>query len=105
LETLQQFQASLPAAKDLNNLLSVLVHTRHDGGGFTRVARALLNPGDTDQLLGRVIVGVDSPNRYLASSTGSLSAEHPLFLHVLKEQDPYLFSKTPPPKLESLARY
>ncbi len=93
LETLQQFQTSLQAAKDLNNLLSVLVHTLHDGGGFTRVALALLNPGDTDQLLGRVIVGVDSPDRYLASFTGSLSAEHPLFLHVLKEQDPYVFSK------------
>lgn len=93
LETLQQFQASLQAAKDLNNLLSVLVHTLHDGGGFTRVALALLNPGDTDQLLGRVIVGVDPPDRYLASFTGSLSAQHPLFLHVLKGQDPYLFSK------------
>ncbi len=93
LETLQQFQASLQAAKDLNNLLSVLVHTLHDGGGFTRVALALLNPGDTDQLLGRVIVGVDSPDRYLASFTGSLNAEHPLFLHVLKGQDPYLFSQ------------
>jgi len=35
LETLQQFQPSLLAAKDLNNLLSVLVNTLH-GGGFTR---------------------------------------------------------------------
>jgi hypothetical protein len=93
LETLLQFQTSLLAAKDLNNLLSVLVNTLHDGGGFTRVALALLNPGDTDQLLGRVVVGVDSPERYLASFTGSLSAEHPLFLHVLKGQDPYLLSK------------
>lgn len=93
LETLQQFQTCLLAAKDLNNLLSVLVNTLHDGGGFTRVALALLNPGDTDQLLGRVVVGVDSPERYLASFTGSLSAEHPLFLHVLKQQDPFLLSK------------
>jgi len=93
LETLLQFQTSLLLIKDLNNLLSVLVNTLHDGGGFTRVALALLNPGDTDQLLGRVVVGVDSPERYLASFTGSLSAEHPLFLHVLKGQDPYLLSK------------
>lgn len=93
LETLQQFQASLLAAKDLNNLLSVLVNTLHDGGGFTRVALALLNPGDTDQLLGRVVVGVDVPERYLASFTGSLSAEHPLFLHALKQQDPFLLSQ------------
>jgi HD-like signal output (HDOD) protein len=93
LETLQQFQTSLLAAKDLNNLLSVLVNTLHDGGGFTRVALALLNPSDTDQLLGRVVVGVDSPERYLASFAGSLSAEHPLFLHVLKGQDPFLLSK------------
>jgi HD-like signal output (HDOD) protein len=92
LETLQQFQVSLLAAKDLNTLLSVLVNTLRDGGGFTRVALALLNPGDTDQLLGRVVVGVDSPERYLASFTGSLSAEHPLFLQVLKGQDPFLLS-------------
>lgn len=103
LETLQQFQASLQAAKDLNNLLSVLVHTLHDGGGFTRVALALLNPGDTDQLLGRVIVGVDPPDRYLASFTGSLSAQHPLFLHVLKGQDPYLFSKDSGDEARSLS--
>ncbi|NOT94827.1 MAG: hypothetical protein HOP00_00765 [Nitrospira sp.] len=38
-------------------------------------------------------MGVDPPDRYLASFTGSLSAQHPLFLHVLKGQDPYLFSK------------
>jgi HD-like signal output (HDOD) protein len=93
LETLQQFQTSLLAAKDLNNLLSVLVNTLHDGGGFSRVALALLNPGDTDQLLGRVVVGVDAPGRYLASFTGSLSAEHPLFLHVLKGHDPFMLSE------------
>jgi HD-like signal output (HDOD) protein len=93
LETLQLFQASLLAAKDLNSLLSVLVNTLHDGGGFSRVALALLNPGDTDQLLGRVVVGVDAPDRYLASFTGSLSAEHPLFLHVLKGHDPVMLSE------------
>jgi GAF domain-containing protein len=93
LETLLQLQTSLLAAKNLNNLLSVLVNTLHDGGGFTRVALALLNPGDTDQLLSRVVVGVDSPERYLASFAGSLSAEHLLFLHVLKGQDPCLLSK------------
>ena len=57
------------------------------------MALALLTPGDTDQLVGRVVVGVDSPERYLASFTGSLSAEHPRFLHVLKQQDPFLLSK------------
>lgn len=93
LETLQQFQSSLLAAKDLNALLSVLVNSLHDGGGFTRVALALLNPGDTDQLLGRVVVGVDAPDRYLASFKGSLSEEHPLFLHVLKEREPFLLSQ------------
>lgn len=93
LETLQQFQTSLLAAKDLNTLLSVLVNTLHEGAGFSRVALALLNPGDTDQLLGRVVVGVDLPEQYLASFTGSLSAQHPLFLHVLKQQDPLLLSE------------
>lgn len=81
------------AAIDLNNLLSVLVNTLHDGGGFTRVALALLNPSDTDQLLGRVVVGIDSPDLYLASFKGSLSEEHPLFLHILKGQEPFLLSK------------
>jgi len=92
LETLLQFQTSLLAAKDLNNLLSVLVNTLHDDGGFTRVALALLNPSDTDQLLGRVVVGVDSPGSYMASFKGSLSEEHPLFLHILKGQEPFLLS-------------
>jgi HD-like signal output (HDOD) protein len=91
-ETLHKFQTCLLAAKDLNSLLSVLVNALHDCGGFTRVALALVNPGDTDHLLGRVVVGVDSPERYLASFTGSLNAEHPLFLHVLKQQDPFLVS-------------
>lgn len=93
LETLLQFQASLLAAKDLNNLLSILVNTLRDGGGFSRVALALLSPGDADQLLGRVVVGVDSPGRYLASFTGPLSTEHPLFVHVLKGQDPFMLSQ------------
>ena len=93
LETLLQFQASLLEAKDLNNLLSILVNTLRDGGGFSRVALALLSPSDTDQLLGRVVVGVDSPGRYLASFTGPLSTEHPLFLHVLKGQDPFMLSQ------------
>ena len=72
LETRQQFQTSLLTAKDLNNLLSVLVNTLHDGGGFTRVALALLNPGDTDQLLGRVVVGVDVPEQHLNRLAGLL---------------------------------
>jgi hypothetical protein len=103
LETLQQFQTSLLAAKDLNSLLSVLVNTLHTGGGFSRVALALLNPGDTDQLLGRVVVGVDSPDRYLASFAGSLSTEHTLFLHVLKQQDPFLLSEVSPDGPRSLS--
>lgn len=54
---------------------------------------ALLNPGDTNQLLGRVAVGVDAPAKYLASFAGSLNTEHPMFLQVLKGQDPVLLSK------------
>lgn len=103
LETLQLFQTSLLAAKDLNSLLSVLVNTLHDGGGFSRVALALLNPGDTDQLLGRVVVGVDSPDRYLASFAGSLSTEHTLFLHALKQQDPFLLSEASANRPRSLS--
>lgn len=92
LETLLQFQTSLLGAKDLNNLLSILVNTLHSGGGFTRVALALLNPNDPDQLFGRVVVGVEAPTRYLASFAGPLSTEHPLFVHVLKGQDPFMLS-------------
>jgi hypothetical protein len=94
LETLEKFQTSLLAAKDLNSLLSILVNALHDYGGFTRVALALLNPGDTDQLLGRVFVGVgaDAPTQYLSSFTGSLSTDHPLFLQILKRHDPLLVS-------------
>ncbi|THJ25195.1 MAG: HDOD domain-containing protein [Nitrospira sp. CG24E] len=91
-ETLQRFQTSLLAAKDFNSLLSALVKALHDDGGFTRVALALLNPGDTDQLLGRVVVGVDEPTQHLCSFTGSLTVDHPLFLRVLKRHDPILVS-------------
>ena len=38
-------------------------------------------------------MGVAVPERYLASFTGSRSAEHPLFLHALKQQDPFLLSQ------------
>lgn len=103
-ETLERFQTSLLAAKDLNSLLSILVNALHDDGGFTRVALALLNPGDTDQLLGRVVVGVDAdtPTLYLSSFTGSLSADHPLFLQILKRHDPLLVSNVSAENPQSL---
>lgn len=103
-ETLERFQTSLLAAKDFNSLLSILVNALHDDGGFTRVALALLNPGDTDQLLGRVVVGVDADTatQYLSSFTGSLSADHPLFLQILKRHDPLLVSNVSPENLQSL---
>ncbi|HKP01446.1 MAG TPA: hypothetical protein VJU02_07435 [Nitrospiraceae bacterium] len=80
------------SARDLNSLLSILVNSLHDGGGFARVALALLDPRDTDRLLGRVVVGVDEPTRYLCSFNGSLSADHPLLLQVLKRHDPLIVS-------------
>src|SRR6185295_14102046 len=103
-ETLERFQTSLLAAKDFNSLLSILVNALHDDGGFTRVALALLNPGDTDQLLGRVVVGVgaDTPTQYLSSFTGSLSADHPLFLQILKRHDPLLVSNVSAENPQSL---
>ena len=66
-ETLQKVQTSMFSARDLNSLLLILVNSLHDGGGFARVALALLDPRDTDRLLGRVVVGVDDPTRYLCS--------------------------------------
>ena len=101
-ETLEKFQTSLLAAKDLNSLLSILVNALHDCGGFARVALALLNPDDTDQLLGRVVVGIDTPTPYLSSFTGSLSADHPLFLQVLKRHDPLLVSNISAEEPQSL---
>jgi len=92
LETLHKVQTSMFSARDLNSLLSILVNSLHEGGGFARVALALLDPRDTDRLLGRVVVGVNEPTQYLCSFNGSLSVDYPLFLQVLKRHDPLIVS-------------
>lgn len=68
LETLQALQTALREAKDLNSLLSTLVTALHRDGGFTRVALALLNPNDSDQMIGRLLLGVDQPAPFLSQS-------------------------------------
>jgi HD-like signal output (HDOD) protein len=90
LETLQTLQTSLQAAKDLNAMLGILARTLHRDGGFARVGLALLNPNDTDQLIGRLVLGVDPTASYLQSLSGSLSHDHPSFLSLLKQLDPRL---------------
>lgn len=90
LQTLQALQVSLQSAKDLNALLGTLAHALHRDGGFARVGLALLNPNDTDQLIGRLVLGVDEPAAFLKSLSGSLSQEHPCFLGLLKQPDPCL---------------
>ncbi len=88
LETLQALQQALHGAKDLNALLSTLIHALHRDGGFARVALALLNPNDSDQLIGRLVLGVEPNAPYIASLSGSLSQDHPGFLSLLKRMDP-----------------
>ncbi len=88
LETLQAFQDSLQAAKDLNGLLGTFVQSLHRDAGFGRVGLALLNPTDSDLLVGRLVLGVNPPALYLRSLSGSLSRECQFFLTVLKRVDP-----------------
>lgn len=90
LETLQALQTALREAKDLNSLLSTLVTALHRDGGFTRVALALLNPNDSDQMIGRLLLGVDQPAPFLSSLSGSLSKDHSHFLSLLKRSEPTL---------------
>lgn len=90
LETLQAFQDSLQAAKDLNGLLGTFVQSLHRDAGFDRVGLALLNQNNCDLLAARLVLGVTPPAPYLRSLSGSLSREHPFFLKVLKRVDPLL---------------
>ncbi|MEQ1792664.1 MAG: HDOD domain-containing protein [Nitrospira sp.] len=87
LETLQALQTALREAKDINTLLSTLVQALHKDGGFSRVALALLNPNNTDHLVGRLLRGVDEPAPYLDCLSGSLTKEHPYFLQLMKRSD------------------
>ncbi len=87
LETLQTLQTALREAKDINTLLGTLVHALHRDGGFARVALALLNPNNTDHLVGRLLRGVDEPAPYLDSLSGSLTKDHPYFLQLMKRSD------------------
>lgn len=90
LQTLQSLQQALREAKDLNTLLGTLVQALHRDGGFGRVALCLLNPHDTDRLIGRLLLGVNPPEAHLRCLSGSLSKDHPYFLNLLKLQDPSL---------------
>jgi HD-like signal output (HDOD) protein len=90
LETLQAFQDSLQGVKDLNSLLGIFVRSLHRDAGFGRIGLALLNPSDSDLLIGRLALGVTPPAPYLSSFSGSLSREHPFFLSILKRVDPLL---------------
>lgn len=90
LETLQSLQTALREAKDLNSLLSTLVTALHRDAGFARVALALLNPNDSDQIIGRLLLGIDQPASFLASLSGSFSKDHPYFLSLLKRSEPTL---------------
>jgi len=90
LKSLQAFQESLQEIKDLNKLLGTLCQALQRDVGFTRVGLALLNPHDSDQLVGRLALGVSPLAPYLQALSGSLSQEHTLFLSLLKRFDPRL---------------
>jgi len=90
LETLQSLQAALREAKDLNTLFGTLIRALHRDGGFARVALCLLNPHDTNQLIGRLLLGVTPPATHLNCLSGSLSDDHPYFLNLLKQPEPSL---------------
>jgi HD-like signal output (HDOD) protein len=92
LETLQTFQDSLREAKDFNSLLGSFVQSLHKDAGFDRVGLALLNLNDSDQLVGRLVLGATPMAPYLRALSGSLSNEHQLFLNVLKRFDPLLMA-------------
>jgi len=92
LETLQTFQDSLREAKDFNGLLGSFVQSLHKDAGFDRVGLALLDINDSDQLVGRLVLGATPMAPYLRALSGSLSNEHQLFLNVLKRFDPLLMS-------------
>lgn len=92
LETLQTFQDSLREAKDFNGLLGSFVQSLHKDAGFDRVGLALLNLNDSDQLVGRLVLGATPLAPYLRALSGSLSNEHQLFLNVLKRFDPLLIA-------------
>lgn len=90
LKSLQTFQESLRELKDLNKLLGTFSQALQRDVGFARIGLALLNPHDSDQLVGRLALGVSPPTPYLQALSGSLSQEHGLFLNVLKRFDPLL---------------
>ncbi|HMS85470.1 MAG TPA: HDOD domain-containing protein [Nitrospira sp.] len=89
-ETLQVFQNSLQNAIDLNSLLGMFIQSLHRDAGLGRVGLALLNPNDSDLLVGKLALGVTPLAPYLSSLSGSLSREHPFFLSILKRVDPLL---------------
>ncbi len=89
-ETLRVFQDSLQGAIDLNSLLGTFIQSLHRDAGLGRVGLALLNPNDSDLLIGRLALGVTPLAPYLSSLSGSLSREHPFFLSILKRVEPLL---------------
>jgi hypothetical protein len=88
LETLQAFQDSLQAAKDLNSLLRTFATSLHQDAGFDRVGLSILNSNDSDLLVGRLVLGAAPLAPYLQAISGSLSRDHQFFLTALKRTDP-----------------
>ena len=88
LETLHAFQDSLQGAKDLNSLLRTFAESLHQDAGFERVGLTILNPNDSDLLVGRLVLGAAPLAPYLRALSGSLSHEHQFFLTVLKRIEP-----------------
>jgi len=66
------------------------VQSLHQNAGFDRVGLALLNPNDSDLLVGWLVLGAIPLAPNLRALSGSLSHEPQFFLKALKRLDPLL---------------
>lgn len=101
-DTLQALHLALDEARDPTALLDALVRRLHRDGGFGRVALALVQENNRDELTGRLILGVKDPIPYLSTFSGSFSLDHPFFLHVLNQTEPILVEDFTTPLSEPL---
>ncbi|MEC4890378.1 MAG: HDOD domain-containing protein [Nitrospira sp.] len=89
-DTLQALHLALDEAKDPIALLDMLVRRLHRDGGFGRVALALVQEKNRDELTGRLILGVKDPIPYLSTFSGSLEQDHPFFRPVIEGMEAVL---------------
>lgn len=84
-----KFQEESARSTDLNALLNSFMKALQATLRFKRIALTLLDPHDTSRLIGRYLIGAE-PQSHLPALTGSLHADHPFFLTILKRTDPII---------------